>query len=279
MMSPEVSSTSVDAGSEILRVQNVGKRFADMQVLQGISFVLHEREILGVIGPSGSGKTTLLKCINLLETIDQGRIEYLGSHSLEVTPTGVASTKNDTVPKSNSSFGQAVNLLRQDIGFVFQGFNLWEERTVLGNLILAPTVVLRQSADEAEMRARKLCHQFGLEAKVGSHVWELSGGQRQRVAIMRALMMQPKIMLLDEITSALDPVLTVEVMQAIKQLRDQGLTMMIVTHHIEFASSVCDRIMFLSDGKIIQLGAPDTLRTSPSNEAVRQFLAILRAAR
>ena len=275
----QAASIEPNPGSEVLRIQGVGKRFGDTQVLQGISFVLREREILGVIGPSGSGKTTLLRCINLLERIDEGQIEYLGPHKLIVTPTDVATTKKKSGLKPYSSIRTSVDLLRQDIGFVFQGFNLWEERTVLGNLILAPTVVLKQPTREAEARARKLCQQFGLEEKIAANVWQLSGGQRQRVAIIRALMMQPKVMLLDEITSALDPVLTVEVMQAIKQLRDQGLTMMIVTHHIEFASSVCDRIMFLSDGKITQLGSPETLRTTPANERVKQFLAILRAAR
>jgi ABC-type polar amino acid transport system ATPase subunit len=274
------ASIELNTGSDVLRVHGVGKRFGDTQVLRGVSFVLREREILGVIGPSGSGKTTLLRCINLLEGIDEGQIEYLGPHKLIVTPTDVATTaKKVSGLKPYSSIRTSVNLLRQDIGFVFQGFNLWEERTVLGNLILAPTVVLKQPTREAEARARKLCQQFGLEEKMGANVWQLSGGQRQRVAIIRALMMQPKVMLLDEITSALDPVLTVEVMQAIKQLREQGLTMMIVTHHIEFASSVCDRIMFLSDGKITQLGSPESLRSSPANERVRQFLAILRAAR
>jgi ABC-type polar amino acid transport system ATPase subunit len=274
------ASIELDASTDVLRVHGVGKRFGDTQVLQGVSFVLREREILGIIGPSGSGKTTLLRCINLLEGIDEGQIEYLGSHKLIVTPTDVATTAEKVSGlKPYSSIRTSVNLLRQDIGFVFQGFNLWEERTVLGNLILAPTVVLKQPTREAEARARRLCQQFGLEEKMGANVWQLSGGQRQRVAIIRALMMQPKVMLLDEITSALDPVLTVEVMQAVKQLREQGLTMMIVTHHIEFASSVCDRIMFLSDGKIIQLGSPESLRSSPANESVRQFLAILRAAR
>jgi len=171
------------------------------------------------------------------------------------------------------------NALRKDIGFVFQGFNLWEERTVLGNLVLAPMVVLAQPRGAAEERARELCRQFGLGDKIEAKVTQLSGGQRQRVAIIRALMMEPKIMLLDEVTSALDPVLTVEVMQAIRQLREKGLTMIVVTHHLEFASSLCDRIMFLSRGEAVQIDTPENLRSAPASPEVKQFLEVLRDAR
>ncbi len=279
MNSPPIPKSTTDHVSQVLRVDGVWKRFEGLEILQDISFVLHQREILGIIGPSGGGKTTLLRCLDLLQEIDQGRIEYLGNHNLAATPGGIARIQNGFGERSRTPSETIINALRQDIGFVFQGFNLWEERTVLGNLTLAPTVVLKQPAQEAERRARDLCRQFGLESKVDVRVWQLSGGQRQRVAIIRALMMRPKIMLLDEITSALDPVLTVEVMQAIKLLRDQGLTMAIVTHHIEFASSLCDRIMFLSHGQIVQLDSPGNLRAAPVNEEVRRFLDILRAAR
>lgn len=264
----------------VLRVDGIWKSFGQTPVLRGIALSLHEKEILGVIGPSGGGKTTLLRCLDLLETIDQGRIDYHGQHNLSVAANGVLGLKaSDAGGENRPITDDTINALRRDIGFVFQGFNLWEERTVLGNLVLAPTVVLGLSREAAEARAHQLCEEFGLEDKVNARVWQLSGGQRQRVAIIRALMMRPKVVLLDEITSALDPVLTVEVMQAIRQLRDEGLTMIIVTHHIEFASSLCDRILFLSQGQAVQIDTPENLRKSPATDEVKQFLDILRAAR
>jgi ABC-type polar amino acid transport system ATPase subunit len=266
------------ANNEILRVDNIHKAFDGIPVLQEISFTLKEKEILGIIGPSGGGKTTLLKCLDFLEIIDSGEIDYYEHFKITKEKDG------NILIKTNSAYEEisgedAFNNLRKEIGFVFQGFNLWEERSVFYNLTLAPRVVLGKNFKELEDETIELSRQFGLESKLHSKVWELSGGQRQRVAIMRALMMKPKIMLLDEITSALDPVLTVEVMQAIKQLREKGLSMIIVTHHIEFASSLCDRIMFLSQGKIIQLDTPEVLRASPSTEEVRKFLEILQTAR
>ena len=262
-----------------LMVDGIWKSFGQTTVLQGISFALKEKEILGVIGPSGGGKTTLLRCLDLLETIDQGRIDYHGPHNLFVAASGVSGLKASGDGETQPIFENTINALRRDIGFVFQGFNLWEERTVLGNLILAPMVVLGHNREVASAKARELCEMFGLGDKLNARVWQLSGGQRQRVAIIRALMMQPKLMLLDEITSALDPVLTVEVMQAIRQLRDEGLTMIIVTHHIEFASSLCDRVLFLSEGRAVQIDTPENLRKSPATDEVRRFLDILRAAR
>jgi polar amino acid transport system ATP-binding protein len=263
---------------EVFRVEGIYKSFGKVGVLRGISFVLREKEILGVIGPSGGGKTTLLKCLDFLEKIDSGSIEYLGGLKLCAEGQGVTVVSNSGGGARPFS-DDVVSPLRRDIGFVFQGFNLWEERTVLENLILAPTVVLEQNRCVAEGKARELCEQFGLADKITSHAWQLSGGQRQRVAIIRALMMEPKVVLLDEITSALDPVLTVEVMEAILKLRQKGLTMIIVTHHIEFASTLCDRIMFLSEGKNIQLDTPGNLRARPATDEVRRFLEILRTAR
>jgi len=279
MTNPELNVSSTPLGVELLRVDDIWKAFGDTPVLKGVSFTLREKEILGIIGSSGSGKTTLLKCLDLLETIDKGLIEYYGPHKLSVTANGATGLRNCADGDTKPMLEDAVNALRKDIGFVFQGFNLWEERTVLGNLILAPMVVQGQPREVAENRAHELCRQFGIENKVEARVWQLSGGQRQRVAIMRALMMEPKLMLLDEITSALDPVLTVEVMQAIRQLRERGLTMIIVTHHIEFASSLCDRIMFLSQGRAVQIDTPENLRRSPATDEVKMFLDILRAAR
>lgn len=273
-----ITNPHLPSDREILRVVGLSKRFDNTEVLSSVSFSLREREILGVIGPSGSGKTTLLKCLDLLETIDAGRIEFHGPHNLAMTANGLTGLQ-ETKELDSSIYEHKINALRQDVGLVFQGFNLWEDRTVLGNLILAPMVVRGSGRLESESKAEELCRQFGLADKLHAKVWQLSGGQRQRVAIIRALMMQPKLVLLDEITSALDPVLTVEVMQAIRKLREQGLTMLVVTHHIEFASSLCDRIMFLSRGQVSQIDTPDSLRNAPANDEVRQFLDILRAAR
>ncbi|MEY2536425.1 MAG: glutamine transport system ATP-binding protein [Verrucomicrobiota bacterium] len=270
---------SSSSGSEILRVHDIWKRFCENEVLKGISFALREREILGVIGPSGSGKSTLLRCLDLLEVIDKGQIEYHGSHDLTFTPDGLNRSDSESYAKLQARTRDAVTALRKDVGFVFQGFNLWEEKSVLANMVLAPMVVLQETLELAEQRARELCGQFGLEKKLNAKVWQLSGGQKQRVAIIRALMMRPKIILLDEITSALDPVLTVDVMQAIRQLQAEGLAMIIVTHHIEFASSLCDRIMFISHGEAIQVDTPENLRASPVTKEVKKFLELLRAAR
>ena len=270
---------SVASDGHILRVENIWKRFGKMEVLRGVSFALKEREILGVIGPSGGGKTTLLRCLDLLTTVDKGQITYHGPHNLTFAANGASRLRTNGGDDESALSERAINALRRDVGFVFQGFNLWEDRTVLGNLVLAPAVVLHQAREIIQPRAVELCRQFGLEDKIEAKVSELSGGQRQRVAIIRALMMEPKIMLLDEITSALDPMLTVEVMQAIRKLREKGLTMVVVSHHLEFASSLCDRIMFLSRGEAVQIATPEELRIAPASADVRQFLEVLRTAR
>lgn len=264
---------------DILRVENIWKRLGGCDVLRGVSFSLKEREILGIIGPSGGGKTTLLRCLNLLTPIDKGQITYHHPHNMTVTAKEDNGLKITDLNSSVSLSVNTINMLRQNIGFVFQGFNLWEDRNVLSNLILAPIVVLKNDRDIVEKRAQELCRQFGLEGKIKAKVAELSGGQRQRVAIIRALMMNPQLMLLDEITSALDPVLTLEVMQAIRKLREKGLAMILVTHHLEFASVLCDRIMFLSHGEAIQIASPDELRSTSISEEVKQFLEVLRTAR
>ena len=239
-----------------------------------------EREILGVIGPSGGGKTTLLRCLDMLETIDVEEMEYFGQFTISKEANGASVSIDRAAPKARADLTEnTLNKLRKHIGFVFQGFNLWDERTVLENLTLAPRVVLGRPQKDLKKEALELCSQFGLEDKAYSRGWQLSGGEKQRVAIMRALMMKPRLMLLDEITSALDPVLTVEVMGAIRQLRERGLSMIIVTHHIEFASLLCDRIMFLSDGRAVQIETPERLRHCPANDEVKRFLDLLQTAR
>ena len=270
---------TANTGANILQLSDVHKKYTAAEVLKGVSFSLKEKEILGIIGPSGGGKSTLLKIMDLLEPFDRGSIEYhILQHNLTLSANDEI-VSNDAQNLTNRSIEAAVNMLRQDIGFVFQGFNLWEDRTVLGNLILAPTIVRGVSHEVAENRALQLCSQFGLKDKLRAKVWQLSGGQKQRVAIIRALMMEPKLMLFDEITSALDPVLTVDVMQIIKELQKSGLTMVVVTHHIEFASSLCDRIMFLSEGRSLQLDTPQNIMRTPATPEVAKFLDILRAAR
>lgn len=275
----KIAEHSPSAGGELLQASKLRKRFGKLEVLKGISFDLKEREILGVIGPSGSGKTTLLRCLDLLDDIDEGQIKFQGKDGLRVIARGSAGTEGNSEGKSHQKDESAICKFRQKVGLVFQGFNLWDDRDVLGNLTLAPRIVLRINSDEARERAIALCRRFGLHDKIGAQVWQLSGGQRQRVAIIRALMMGPRMLLLDEITSALDPVLTVEVMETVRMLRHEGLAMVVVTHHIEFASSLCDRVMFLSHGQIVQIDSPQNLRKSPATEEVKTFLEILRGAR
>ena len=262
---------------EILLVEDRRKGFHGLEVLRGVTFCLSDREILGVIGPSGGGKTTLLKCLNLLEWPTSGRIRYPGK--LSVRASGGHTNVVRDVEAGEELRAEDLCVFRRELGFVFQGFNLWEDRSVLSNLLLAPRAVLGEARNSAEERAKALAKQFGIDDKLQSGIAQLSGGQRQRVAIVRALMMQPRVMLLDEITSALDPVLTVEVMQAIRQLRDRGLAMIVVTHHLEFAPSLCDRIMFLSGGMAVQIDSPERLRSHPATREVSEFLDVLVRAR
>lgn len=259
----------------ILSVSNLNKSFNDTKVLNDISFNLNKGEILGVIGPSGSGKTTLLRCIDLLERFETGEVVYDNTWKISFENEGYVNNIKDN--NSELITEKEIIKIRQNIGFVFQSFNLWEEKSVLKNLIIGPIVVQKKLKNEAISEAIELASQFGLEEKINSKGWELSGGQKQRVAIIRALLMQPKIILLDEITSALDPVLTMEVLQAIRKLREKGLSMIVVTHHIEFATSLCDRMMFISNGKILQVDTPSNLRNKPLNEEVSKFLDILKS--
>lgn len=269
----------LNSQSSIFQVNDLTKNFNKKTVLNKISFNLEGGEILGIIGPSGGGKTTLLRCLGLLEIIDGGHFKYNGRIQTIIKPREVIKISSNEIESEEQISDFTELKYHQDIGFVFQEYNLWSWMSVLDNLILAPTIVKKIDRQSAIKKANTLCKQFGLIDKINSNAWELSGGQRQRVAILRALMMEPKVMLLDEITSALDPNLTVEVMQAILQLQKRGITMIIVTHHIEFATSLCNRIMFLSGGEIIQLDKPKILRNSPVNLEVKRFLEVLKAAR
>ena len=237
----------------ILRLEGVRKSFGDNLVLDGIDLEVQTGEVLVVIGPSGSGKSTLLRCVNLLEPIQAGRIFFEGE---EITRDGVD-----------------VSAVRQRIGIVFQQFNLFPHLTVIDNLTLAARRIRKLPRAEAELRARELLDVVGLPEKVGQHPHQLSGGQQQRVAIARALMMSPKVVLFDEVTSALDPELVGEVLVVMRDLaRGSGTTMLVVTHEMHFARDVGDRVVFMDGGKIVEQGRPADVLDSPREERTRRFL-------
>jgi len=239
-------------GSEAIRVEDLHKSFGPNEVLRGISMSVTSHEVICLIGASGSGKSTLLRCVNLLEPIDRGRISLFG--------------QDITDPRVDA------NLVRRQIGIVFQSFNLFPHMSVLRNVTLAPTKVLKTRAAQAADEARALLGRFGLIDKVDDYPDRLSGGQQQRVAIVRALAMQPQIMLLDEVTSALDPELVAEVLEVIAELAAGGMTMLIATHEMGFARDIADRICFLEEGTIIEEAPPADLFTSPKDERTRRFL-------
>jgi polar amino acid transport system ATP-binding protein len=244
--------------TESVRIEGLQKSFDDLGVLKGIDLVVQTHEVICLIGASGSGKSTLLRCIDLLEPIDAGRISIDG---LDITARG---TDKDAV--------------RRRIGIVFQSFNLFPHMTVLQNVALAPVKVLKQSRDQAEEHSRELLERFGLADKADEYPDRLSGGQQQRVAIVRALAMDPDVLLLDEITSALDPELVAEVLDVIRELAAQGMTMVIATHEMAFARDVAHRVCFLDDGRILEEGPPDRIFSEPTNERTRRFLDRIIAA-
>jgi polar amino acid transport system ATP-binding protein len=237
---------------EALRLENVHKSYGDLEVLRGIELAVADHEVICLIGASGSGKSTMLKCVNLLEPIDRGRILVEGE---EITADGVD-----------------VNRIRRHIGIVFQAFNLFPHMTVLRNVTLAPMKVLGLSREKAEAEAAELLKRFGLVDKRNEYPDRLSGGQQQRAAIVRALAMNPDIMLLDEITSALDPELVAEVLNVIKGLAQIGMTMLIATHEMGFARDIASRVCFLDAGVICEEGPPEQIFTEPQNPRTRGFL-------
>ena len=244
--------------TESVRIDALQKSFDDLAVLKGIDLVVQKHEVVCLIGASGSGKSTLLRCIDLLEPIDAGRISIDG---IDITARGI---DQDAV--------------RRRIGIVFQSFNLFPHMTVLQNVALAPVKVLKQSRDRAAERSRELLERFGLADKADEYPDRLSGGQQQRVAIVRALAMDPDVLLLDEITSALDPELVAEVLDVIRELAAQGMTMVIATHEMAFARDVAHRVCFLDDGRILEEGPPDRIFSEPTNERTRRFLDRIIAA-
>ena len=241
-----------------LRIEGVHKSFGKLEVLRGIDLALAEHEVVCLIGASGSGKSTLLRCVNLLEPLDAGRILVDGE---EITGRGVD-----------------VNRVRRGIGIVFQAFNLFPHMTVLDNVTLAPRKARELDRRAAEAEADRLLERFGLADKRGEYPDRLSGGQQQRVAIVRALAMRPRLLLLDEVTSALDPELVAEVLDVIRELAEGGMTMLIATHEMSFARDVAHRVCFLHEGRILEEGPPDQLFGAPREERTQQFLARIVAA-
>jgi polar amino acid transport system ATP-binding protein len=233
-------------------LEQVYKSFGPNQVLSGISLSVAAHEVICVIGASGSGKSTLLRCVNLLEPIDAGRIVLLG--------------QDVTGPQIDA------NAVRRRVGIVFQSYNLFPHMTVLRNVTLAPMKALRMPRAQAEEAARELLSRFGLADKRSEYPDRLSGGQQQRVAIVRALAMQPQVMLLDEVTSALDPELVAEVLDVIRELAGAGMTMLIATHEMGFARDIANRVCFLEEGRIIEQAPPAELFTDPQDERTRRFL-------
>jgi len=243
----------VEKDNFILKVRGLKKSFGNLEVLKGIDFDVRPQELVFIIGPSGSGKSTLLRCFNLLETPNEGSIIV------------------DNVDMQSESTN--INQMRRSIGMVFQQFNLYPHLTVLGNITLALRKVSRKNRQLADEIAIKMLEQVGLLDKVDHFPSELSGGQQQRVAIARAMALQPKIMLFDEPTSALDPELVGSVLQVIKQLREQGMTMVVVSHEMRFARDAADRIVFIDEGKIIEEGRPENIFESPNHSRTKAFVS------
>ncbi len=235
-----------------LSIEGLHKSFGDLEVLRGIDLEVAEHEVIALIGASGSGKSTLLRCINLIEPIDAGRILIEGD---EITATGVK-----------------VDLIRRRVGIVFQAFNLFPHMSVVDNVTLAPRKVLRRTPADAERDALALLDRFGLAEKAGDFPDRLSGGQQQRVAIVRALAMEPDILLLDEVTSALDPELVAEVLNVVRELAAGGMTMLIATHEMGFARDIANRVCFLDQGRILEQGPPSQIFSEPREARTRQFL-------
>ena len=244
-----------DGSNPIIDIRGVSKSFGSLRVLKNVSMTVAPGEVVVVIGPSGSGKSTLLRCINRLETIDDGEIvvdgQRLGDPRLDV------------------------NRLRREIGVVFQSFNLFPHLTALRNLTLAPTEVLGLDRAAAEQRARRLLDKVGIPDKADARPTQLSGGQQQRVAIARALCMEPKIMLFDEPTSALDPEMIKEVLDVMQDLAREGMTMVVVSHEMGFAREVANRVIFMDHGEVVETGTPEHFFTAPQHERTKRFLSTI----
>jgi polar amino acid transport system ATP-binding protein len=247
-----VPRAAEQAAQPALRLEAIHKRFGDNEVLRGVDLTVAAGEVLTIVGPSGSGKSTLLRCVNLLERLDSGSIWLEGD---EITRGGVDASR-----------------VRQRVGMVFQQFNLFPHLRVLDNLTLAARRIRKLPRAQAETEARELLARIGLAAKARAYPNQLSGGQQQRVAIARALMMEPRVMLFDEVTSALDPELVGEVLVVMRDLADSGMTMLVVTHELQFAREVGDRLVFMDDGRIVEQGMPADVLDRPREERTKRFL-------
>ena len=241
-----------------VEIRNLHKSFGKNEVLRGIDLAVEEHQVVCLIGASGSGKSTLLRCVNLLEPVDEGRVII---HGEEITARGVD-----------------VNRIRRGIGIVFQAYNLFPHMSVLDNVTLGPRKALGTARREAETQATELLDRFGLSDKRDDYPDRLSGGQQQRVAIVRALALRPRVMLLDEVTSALDPELVAEVLGVIRELAEGGMTMLIATHEMSFARDIANSVCFLDAGVILEQGPPATIFSTPSEPRTRQFLDRIIAA-
>ena len=239
----------------IIRAEGLQKYFkgGDIKALDGVSADIHKGEVVVVIGPSGSGKSTFLRCLNLLEVPTGGSITFNG---VDITDKKVN-----------------INVHRQKMGMVFQHFNLFPHKTILQNMTLAPMQLLKKSKEEAETQAMALLERVGLADRAGAYPIQLSGGQKQRVAIVRALCMEPEVMLFDEPTSALDPEMVGEVLEVMKELAREGMTMVVVTHEMGFAREVGDRVIFMADGKIVEENTPEEFFANPREERTKEFLS------
>ena len=258
---------SANGGRPMVDAQDVHKYFHNNEVLRGVNLRVQRGEVVVVIGPSGSGKTTFLRCINHLEKINRGRI-YVDGRLI-----GYRETPDGKLVEDSE---RNIAAIRAEIGMVFQRFNLFPHLTALQNIIEAPMQVKGMPRDQAETRARELLAKVGLSQKADTYPARLSGGQQQRVAIARALAMDPKLMLFDEATSALDPELVGEVLKVMRQLAEEGMTMVVVTHEMGFARDVADRVIFMDSGIIQEEGPPAQVFTSPQNERTRTFLGQIR---
>lgn len=250
---------------EMVRAEQVVKRFGQLTVLNGVDLVVQRGQVVVIIGPSGSGKTTLLRCLNHLEKIDGGKI-YIDGQLL-----GYRDVDGQLMPERETQIAR----MRAQIGFVFQRFNLFAHKTALENIIEAPVHVLRQSRREAIEQAMDLLGKVGLRDRAHDYPHKLSGGQQQRVAIARALAMNPKLMLFDEATSALDPELVGEVLRVMRQLADEGMTMVVVTHEMGFAREVADHVIFMDRATIIEQGSPVYMFEACENPRTREFLGLI----
>jgi ABC-type polar amino acid transport system ATPase subunit len=261
MMTASSTADQSETQQPLISATDVHKSFGDVHVLRGVSLDVHPGEVVAIIGPSGSGKTTFIRTLNALETIDSGSVVVDGVRLQDPTARRISAKQRSEIRAA-----------RRELGMVFQRFNLFPHLTAAENIARSPRVVCGVSKAESAERARKLLEQMGLSERADNYPSQLSGGQQQRVAIARALAMQPRAMLFDEATSALDPEMVGEVLKVMRDLADGGMTMVIVTHEMGFASKVADRVVVMDHGQIIESGPPDKIFKNPTEERTRQFL-------